>query len=354
MVSPTMSNCPLPPVNPFAAHQHLLRERLLLLLSTLHPVLRADVVHALEEEGKLLSPLQANFDPSHPALTAGVWPLLTLLVAQSVSQDVDPICATTVAVAVECFVRAIDLLDDVIDEDQTATLQALGISRTLNVSTALLTLTQQALLSLSEHGISSAHILDLLNTLQESSLAVITGQQRDVLAEQRPIRDFTLEECIEIAAAKAGSIMRLACRLGALFAGADDQLCERFSELGELLGISHQLDNDCHDLYYLLQGGNSTLTSTELENSSGSVKSDLARGKKTLPVVLAAKAGDGLQRISEISDEEKKEHLQVFQEGIITTWGICLLYRERARDRLREIEAQRPIRPELHLLLGIS
>src|SRR2546430_5915926 len=107
----TMSNEAQLPLNPFAAHQHLLRERLLLLLSTLHPMLRKDVVRSLEEEGKLLAPPQPYMNPSHPALTAGVWPLLTLLVAQSISQEVDACCASNVAVAVECFVCAIDLLD---------------------------------------------------------------------------------------------------------------------------------------------------------------------------------------------------------------------------------------------------
>jgi geranylgeranyl pyrophosphate synthase len=342
------------PINPFAAQQSLLRERLHFFLASLHPALGADVVLALEEEGKLLAPFQTDNNLSNPALTAGVWSLLTLLVAQCISQDVDPICASSVAVAVECFVRAIDLLDDVIDEDQTPTLQALGMPRTLNVSTALLTMAQQALLSLAEQGIAPLHILLLLNTMQESALIVTTGQQRDVLAEQRPAQDFTLEECIEIASAKAGSMMRLACRLGALCAGADNQLCEQFSELGELLGVSHQLDNDCHDLYYLIQGGNSAVTSINAESTDASVKSDLIRGKKTLPVVLAAKADDALQKISEVSDEEKKENLHAFHEGIITTWGICLLYRERARERLQKIEAQRSIPPELYLLLGIS
>src|SRR5438128_1029430 len=126
------------PINPFAAQQSLLRERLHFFLASLHPALCADVVLALEEEGKLLAPFQADSNLSNPALTAGVWSLLTLLVAQCISQNIDPICASSVAVAVECFVRAIDLLDDVMDEDQTPTLQALGMPRTLNVSTALL------------------------------------------------------------------------------------------------------------------------------------------------------------------------------------------------------------------------
>jgi geranylgeranyl pyrophosphate synthase len=213
---------------------------------------------------------------------------------------------------------------------------------------------QRSLLSLSSKDVPPELILRLLETLQESALAATDGQHRDLLAEQRAAQDFTREECIEIATAKAGSIMRLACRLGAIYAGADDTVREQFSDMGELLGIAHQLDNDCHDLYHLLQEETHVILPGATSNTTTSVKTDLVRGKKTLPVVFAAKKHPPLKRMSEISDEENRQYLQALHEGIITTWGICLLYRERARDRLQEIEAQKPVAPELRLLLGFS
>lgn len=347
-------------VNPFAAQQQLLSERLHHLLITLHSVLGVDVVRAFEENGKLLTKqswqTQTDIDSLNPqdsTLPAGVWSLLTLLVAQHVSPDIDPLIASSVAIAVECYVCALDLLDDIEDEDQTLVVRELGAARVLNVSTTLLMLTQRAILSLSQQGIAPTHILRLLDTLQESVLVATVGQHRDLLAEQQSAQDFTSEECIEIAKAKAGSIMRLACRMGALCANANDVVCEQFSELGELLGIAHQLDNDCHDLYYLLQAEDSAIVS-DRRGAPTSVKTDLVRGKKTLPIVLAAKRDTSLQDLSELSDEDKKEHLRALREGIIATWGTCLLYRERARDRLREIETEKPITPALRLLLGFK
>lgn len=349
-----MGNNPQPPVNLFAAQQHLLVERLNLLLAPLHPLLRADVISALEGKGKLLfrHHIDSTYSPNSqlPPPPAGVWSLMTLLVAQHISPNIDPGLASSVAIAVECFVCALDLLDDIEDADQTPIVQAIGPARILNVSTTLLMLTQRAILSLLQQGIASERILSLLNAIQESALAATAGQHRDLLAEQRLARDFTREECIEIAAGKAGAIMRLACRLGALCAGATGAVCEQFSEIGELLGISHQLDNDAHDLYYLLQSDTSAVTPTE----AVTLKTDLVREKKTLPVVLAAKREDTLQGTPLSADEEKREYLRALNEGIITTWGICLLYRERARDRLQEIEAHRPIAPALRLLLGVS
>jgi geranylgeranyl pyrophosphate synthase len=349
-----MSNDAQSPRNVFAAQQRLLRERLHLLLAKLHPKLRSDVILALEGESKLLSQPHNDIDTPYPTLPVGVWPLLTLLVAQYVSPDIDPVCASNVAIAIECFVCALDLLDDIEDDDQTPVVQALGAPRVLNVSTTLLMLAQQAILDLSNHGIAPTLILRLLSTLQESALIATTGQHQDILAEQRLAQDLTREECIEIATAKAGSIMRLACRIGALCAGASASECEQFSELGNLLGIAYQLDNDAHDLYDLIQAESPASTATEAETTTRRVKSDLIRRKKTLPVVLAARTADTLQRTASSVDDEKKEYLRTLREGILTTWGICLLYRERAYICLQQIEAQKPIAAALRLLLGFE
>jgi len=73
-----------------------------------------------------------------------------------------------------------------------------------------------------------------------------------------------------------------------------------------------------------------------------------------LPVVLAARVNSFLQKTSAVVDKEKKEErLHALHEGIIATWGICLLYRERASDRLRMIEDQRPLAPALRFLLDL-
>jgi geranylgeranyl pyrophosphate synthase len=343
-----MSNDTQPPVNLFAAQQDVLRERLLFLLATQHPVLRADVVRALEEEGKLLAKPRADAVAVRPD---GSWALLTMLVAQHIDPDIDLLCVSSVAIAIECFVCALDLLDDVEDEDQTPSIQVLGVARALNVATALMMLAQQAISSLSQQAVPPGRILSLLDTLQASALNAAAGQHRDLLAEKRSAQELTLEECIEIAASKAGALMRLACQLGALCAEADDVMCEHFSELGELLGIAHQLDNDAHDLYYLLQSETSAVPPTKAENITRSIKTDLVRQKKTLPVVLAAKGNSSPQKAS--APVEKEEHLRALHEGIITTWGICLLYRERAGDRLRMIEDQRSLAPALRFLLDL-
>lgn len=361
-----MDNVVQAPENPFAAQQRLLRERLIYFLTALSPVMYADVVRAFQEEGKLLCQTPVDVNSPHADRPPGIWSLLTLMVAQHISPGIDHVYASSVAVAVECFCAALDLLDDLEDEDQTPIMHELGAARLLNVTTVLLTMAQEVLLSLSELGVDLANILRLLNTLQQSALGITSGQHRDILAEKRSTQEFTLEECIDIAAVKSGALLGLACRLGAQCAGANSVLCGQYAEFGELLGIAAQLDNDCHDLYYLLRGKIPTTLPEEEGSPSWSVKSDLVRGKKTLPIVLAAaeisktrgvmgaSLDAVLQSSSELSSEERDEYLRALKEGIFTTWGISLLYRERARDRLHEFESLRPFTPAFRILIGLD
>jgi geranylgeranyl pyrophosphate synthase len=342
------------PASPLAVQQALLAEQLQLLLADLHPELRADVLLALQAPGKLLSDTALPAGaldvpvPTSSVLPAGVWPLLTLLVAQYLAPQCDPLPACIVALAVECFICALDLLDDAEDGDWTPLIEAIGVPRALNVSTTLLTLAHRSILSLAAYGVAPERILLLLATLQEASLTATAGQHQDLLAEQKPVEVFNQEACLAIAAGKAGALMRLAWLLGALSAGVSDDLCEQCAKLGELLGIAHQLDNDCHDL--------STLLYTKPSLQDGRAKTDLLRSKKTLPIVLAATAQKASLQLQTPQADDKKQENEggALREGILTTWGICLLYRERARDCLQEIAAcSGPITPALHLLLGL-
>ncbi len=117
--------------------------------------------------------------------------------------------------------------------------------------------------------------------------------------------------------------MQLACRLGARCADAPEAIYDQFSLMGEYLGIAHQLDNDAHDLYHLLYSSSKEQTAAR--------KTDLIRGKKTLPVVLASQGSQS--PLSEVSSD-------ALYTGIIKTWGIGQLYRSRARTCFEQIEKE--------------
>jgi geranylgeranyl pyrophosphate synthase len=321
--------------------QNLLQEALLKLLENVPSPLRDDAVVAFSGKNKLLS-------SSQEALPAGIWPLMTILIAQYLQPDADLHLAISAALAVECLLCAFDILDDIEDGDTTPTLQILGSARALNVATTLLMLAQRSLCSSSTS--QQSQRWRLWDTLIENSLLACSGQHQDLVAEQQPIEHFRAEDALMIAEAKSGSLMRLTCLLGALSVEAPEEICNLVADMGMALGMAHQLDNDAHDLSAALLP---PLTTTEESPAQlPPIKSDLRRGKKTLPIVLAAQQNT-LQKVSTTADTRSRELLQ---EGIVATWSACLVYRTQVRSSLDLLIAilQRPLPPALQNLIGVS
>jgi len=334
-----------------AIARHLLCERLRHYLHDLDPVLREDAGAALAVEGKLLH---------QPALALdGRWALLPFCLMQNLgaatrADFIGSDAACDVALAMECVICATDLLDDVMDEDTTPLIERLGMARALNTALTLVSLSQRMLLALLDTDLPTIVPVRLMDVMQRAILQASAGQQRDLLAERRLATDLTREECLEIASAKAGALLSLACRMGAMCASMEEAQVERCAEAGRLLGLAAQLDNDAHDLYGLLRPG----------RSAGSQKSDLVRGKKTLPVVLAAhvlqatcahEARDiDFRHLEMAGTEERKIYHDALHEGILATWGMALLYRERARTVLEMVMGEGSISPTLYQVLGLD
>lgn len=295
-----------------AGQQRLLVRRLRQLLRGVSSPLRKDIASALGAGGKLLS--------SGALVPAGVWPLLTLCVARQIAPDIDSQLIASIAIAVECYVSALDLLDDIEDEDRTAVLLALGEKRARIVAMALLSLSQRALLAVARRRKDRLLALTLCQRVNASALSTTAGQQRDLLAEVSPADSIALTDAIAIARLKAGSIMRLACELGALAAGADEDTCAGWGRFGEHMGVAHQIENDLAGLL-------------------DPAKTDVRRGKKTLPLVLMAHC-EGLS------------HGQALEEAVLTCKFLSLLYRSRATDLLRQLTPSPT--PELLALLSSS
>lgn len=188
------------------------------------------------------------------------------------------------------------------------------------------------------------------DTLIENSLLACGGQHQDLVAEQQPIEHFQAEDVLMIAEAKSGSLMRLACLLGALSVEAPEEICTLVAELGLALGMVHQLDNDAHDLSAALH--TPLITSEEFPSLLPPVKSDLRRGKKTLPIILALQQ-KSLQNETIAADTRTRE---LFQEGIVATWSACLVYRTQVRSSLDLLIAilHRPLPPALQHLIGVT
>ncbi len=166
------------------------------------------------------------------------------------------------AVAMELFALAADILDDIQDEDNDlAPWRKIPVSQAISLATAVLVLSYQALGKVADP-LLYRRVMQILN---ETGLRASNGQFLEVLYDQR--NEVTLDEYLELIGKKSGSLTAAACKMGGVLGGASPETADRLAQFGVKLGQIAQVDNDLRDFHY-----------------TGD-KSDLSKGKKTLPFV---------------------------------------------------------------------
>ncbi|MCS7090699.1 MAG: polyprenyl synthetase family protein [Verrucomicrobiota bacterium] len=114
---------------------------------------------------------------------------------------------------------------------------------------------------------------EVCRAVAHATQVVCTGE----ILQTRYRRNFPLsyEHYDRILAMKTGELFALACDLGAWSSGADSSMREVFRRFGLGFGTAYQLYDDCLDLI------------GEERFAGKSLGTDLAKGKLTLPVLLA-------------------------------------------------------------------
>ena len=260
--------------------QHMLATRLEKRLPELisDAFLHQAVQRALQAEGKLLT---SSYDNGSSRRVSGSWALLTYLGAQMLNAEVHSALTADVALGIECIVCALDLNDDLLDAD----VALVDVPRLALVSSVL----QQLAFICVEQVPFPALRATLIETLNTGFLEVQAGQYLDLRSEQHAAStelDQGVKECIALASAKGGRLMQLACQMASMCAterGNQSEQGRLFEQFGLMLGTAHQLDNDARDFERVI----SPLLIATSSSSAGRVKSDVERGKKTLPIFLA-------------------------------------------------------------------
>jgi geranylgeranyl diphosphate synthase type I len=198
-------------------------------------------------------------------------PALVLLCAEAAGGDsADAVAA---AVAVELVHNFSLLHDDVMDGDTTrrhrpTAWTVFGTGAAVLAGDALLSLAFELLAPSGPAStrLLSAGVLDLLD-----------GQAADLDFEQRD--DVTPGECVRMAEGKTAALLGTACALGALSAGSEPDVAERFGAFGRSIGLAFQHIDDLLGIW-----GDPDVTGKP-------VYSDLQNRKKSLPVVTALCSG---------------------------------------------------------------
>lgn len=198
-----------------------------------------------------------------------VRPALVLATARAL--DADTGTALTVATAVELVHNFTLIHDDVHDQDaerhgRPALWTVCGTSEALLVGNALCAL-----------GLETLAGLKGVERLARCVIDLCEGQSLDIAFERRT--DVSLDECLRMSAGKTGVLLGCAGALTALNAGAGDDTVRAFDDFGVEIGIAFQIANDLLGIW-----GDERATGKP-------TGSDLARLKKTLPVIHALRSG---------------------------------------------------------------
>lgn len=171
-----------------------------------------------------------------------------------------------------------DLMDGDVERRHRSTVWALwGASAAILSGDALLALAQEVLLDC-----PSPHATAAGRLLAGATRELIRGQVEDLAFEKR--NDVTVEQCLNMAAAKTGSLLSASAAIGAVLAGAQADVVDALTMFGAHVGLAFQLVDDLLGIW------------GDPEVTGKPVFSDLRSRKKSLPVTYALSQGGDAAR----------------------------------------------------------
>ncbi|MBA3946498.1 MAG: polyprenyl synthetase family protein [Herpetosiphonaceae bacterium] len=231
--------------------------------------------------------------------------------------------AVPVGAVLEIFMVALDVLDDVEDDEETPLRADLGSARALNASTGLLFLAQQGLLNTSV-GLEAGTIL------LHAALQSCSGQHADLDSQPPQLR--TLETALAVAAGKSASLVAVACRLGALAAAADSTTQQLYAQLGWYIGMMAQLINDIKAVH-----------------PNATAKTDIVLSRPTLPLAYA-----DVHVLPKIHTDDATTRMRLWTGGAAyLTWAVADVYRRHALGLISGLTVDSGSRKRLATLLPI-
>jgi geranylgeranyl diphosphate synthase type I len=262
-------------------------------------------------------------------------PLLGLLAYASIAGD--HAAALPGAAAVELGHNFSLVHDDIEDGDRERrhrpTLWSIhGVPQAINAGDMLFSLSRIALHRLSELGFSDAKVLRLMRLYDETCVALCEGQYIDIATSESDDL-MSVDLYFDMIGRKTAALIAASIEAGALLATDDDEVIARYRAFGWALGIAFQLNDDLLGIW-------------GAEQATGKEPTDIARHKKTLPVIYAFEhAGPedrerllGLYRHAETTNGDVDEIV-----GILERTGARDFTREQARryrdEALAELEA---------------
>lgn len=230
----------------------------------------------LEAVSQRLSGQVNGFDPATApyaryALNGNGKHLRPALVALSASALGRPTDAhVTVAVIIEMVHLATLVHDDVMDE---AEIRRGQLTLAANWGNDIAVLFGDCLFARALVLAASFPTPDVCRAVSMATNTVCSGEI--LQTQHRGDFHFTLEEYFKVLEMKTAELFALSCSLSAFLSGASEEQRKALTQFGLAFGTAYQVYDDCIDLF-------------GSESAAGkSLGTDLAKGKLTLPVLLA-------------------------------------------------------------------
>ena len=203
-------------------------------------------------------------------------PLLGLLAYASLTGDHRG--ALPGAAAVELGHNFSLVHDDIEDRDverrhRAALWTVYGVPQAINTGDTLFVLSRLALHRLTDLGYSDTKVLKLMRLYDDTCLALCEGQFIDIWTSEHQ-DSMSVELYFDMIGRKTAALIAASIQAGALLATDDEVVVGAYRRFGWSLGLAFQLNDDLLGIWGEQQ-------------ATGKEPSDLAKHKKTLPVIYA-------------------------------------------------------------------
>lgn len=205
-------------------------------------------------------------------------PVLFLLICEALGKD--PNDFLDYVVIPEVVHNGTLLVDDIEDASELrrgkpCTYKLFGVDIAINAGNAMYYLPLLPLLK-NRDKLDPKILSRLYQIYVEEMINLHFGQAMDIawhkgLANADRIDE---KEYLQMCAYKTGTLARMAAKLAAVFAGADDELTVNLGHFAEMIGVAFQIQDDILDL-----------TSRDFAEKKGGRGMDITEGKRTLMVI---------------------------------------------------------------------
>ena len=144
-----------------------------------------------------------------------------------------------------------------------------GPAQAINAGDGLHALGRTTMMLLAQNGVPAGRVLKAVRSLDMACLTLCEGQYMDLEFQDQMM--VTTAAYMEMIGRKAGALAGCAAESGALAAGADDEVCSSFRQMGRNMGMAWQIARDIDDLWG--------------ERGDGMTPSNVLNKKKSLPLV---------------------------------------------------------------------